>query len=479
MEFNERPELNERDKALKYVSRLLDKASKDPKGNQKDINELLEVQKLINQKKYGLVWEEHAEKVDKEMETKIPVFIEDKNKRIDNGESKKINFILEGDNLHSLYLLEKTHNHKIDVIYIDPPYNTENEGFTYNDKKVDKNDGYRHSKWISFMQRRLVVAKKLLSRDGIIFISIDDNEYQNLKLLMDEIFGEEKFVTNFIWRRKTGASDAKGIATITEYVLCYCNNPNKKEWNSIFKQNEQSYDEKRYRYKDKYYNERGPFYYDNLDRGGLNYSDSMNFGVKAPDGSIVYPNGRTSFVNDGWIWKWGKDKIKWGFENGFLEFQQSNKKANGWALKYKNYLNVDNSGKLKVRSAPFKNLITSVINQAGTNELKGMFENKTPFSNPKPVELIQFLVSLCNKKDARILDFFAGSGTTGQAVLNLNNKDGGNRTFILATNNENGIAENITYKRLKKLSEGYTTSRKISEIIFQKKLTISSPEMSI
>lgn len=474
MEFNERPELNERDKALKYVSRLLDKASKDPKGNQKDINELLEVQKLINQKKYGLVWEEHAEKVDKEMETKIPVFIEDKNKRIDNGESKKINFILEGDNLHSLYLLEKTHNHKIDVIYIDPPYNTENEGFTYNDKKVDKNDGYRHSKWISFMQRRLVVAKKLLSRDGIIFISIDDNEYQNLKLLMDEIFGEEKFVTNFIWRRKTGASDAKGIAAITEYVLCYCNNPNKKEWNSIFKQNEQSYDEKRYRYKDKYYNERGPFYYDNLDRGGLNYSDSMNFGVKAPDGSIVYPNGRTSFVNDGWIWKWGKDKIKWGFENGFLEFQQSNKKANGWALKYKNYLNVDNSGKLKVRSAPFKNLITSVINQAGTNELKGMFENKTPFSNPKPVELIQFLVSLCNKKDARILDFFAGSGTTGQAVLNLNNKDGGNRTFILATNNENGIAENITYKRLKKLSEGYTTSRKISEIIFQKKLTISS-----
>lgn len=474
MEFNERPELNERDKALKYVSRLLDKASKDPKGNQKDINELLEVQKLINQKKYGLEWEEHAEKVDKEMETKIPVFIEDKNKRIDNGESKKINFILEGDNLHSLYLLEKTHNHKIDVIYIDPPYNTENEGFTYNDKKVDKNDGYRHSKWISFMQRRLVVAKKLLSRDGIIFISIDDNEYQNLKLLMDEIFGEEKFVTNFIWRRKTGASDAKGIATITEYVLCYCNNPNKKEWNSIFKQNEQSYDEKRYRYKDKYYNERGPFYYDNLDRGGLNYSDSMNFGVKAPDGSIVYPNGRTSFVNDGWIWKWGKDKIKWGFENGFLEFQQSNKKANGWALKYKNYLNVDNSGKLKVRSAPFKNLITSVINQAGTNELKGMFENKTPFSNPKPVELIQFLVSLCNKKDARILDFFAGSGTTGQAVLNLNNKDGGNRTFILATNNENGIAENITYKRLKKLSEGYTTSRKISEIIFQKKLTISS-----
>lgn len=474
MEFNERPELNERDKALKYVSRLLDKASKDPKGNQKDINELLEVQKLINQKKYGLVWEEHAEKVDKEMETKIPVFIEDKNKRIDNGESKKINFILEGDNLHSLYLLEKTHNHKIDVIYIDPPYNTENEGFTYNDKKVDKNDGYRHSKWISFMQRRLVVAKKLLSRDGIIFISIDDNEYQNLKLLMDEIFGEEKFVTNFIWRRKTGASDAKGIATITEYVLCYCNNPNKKEWNSIFKQNEQSYDEKRYRYKDKYYNERGPFYYDNLDRGGLNYSDSMNFGVKAPDGSIVYPNGRTSFVNDGWIWKWGKNKIKWGFENGFLEFQQSNKKANGWALKYKNYLNVDNSGKLKVRSAPFKNLITSVINQAGTNELKGMFENKTPFSNPKPVELIQFLVSLCNKKDARILDFFAGSGTTGQAVLNLNNKDGGNRTFILATNNENGIAENITYKRLKKLSEGYTTSRKISEIIFQKKLTISS-----
>ena len=323
------------------------------------------------------------------------------------------------------------------------------------------------------MGSRLSVAKELLSKNGILFISIDDNEYQNIKSLTDDILGENRFVTSFIWQKKTGASDSKGIATITEYILCYCNNKDKSKWNNIFTQNFGSFDKNRYRYTDEYYDERGPFYFDNLDRGGLTYSDSMNFGVTAPDGKLVYPNGRQEFVNDGWIWKWGKNKIEWGFKNGFLAFQKSDNKECGWALKYKNYLNVNNEGAPIERSAPFKNLIQFVINQAGTNELKALFDNKSPFSNPKPSELIKYLISLSNNKSSKVLDFFAGSGTTGHAVLKLNQEDKGNRTFILATNNENNIAENITYQRLNKVINGYKAVTKSKNLLFEYKFTLT------
>ncbi|WP_372757508.1 site-specific DNA-methyltransferase [Lactococcus lactis] len=470
--FNERPHKNEKLESIDYVKNLIEKARDE--SCESDIPKLEKLIRLLNFKKYGLVWEEHAEEVEEKMKTKIPVFTEDVSKKImSNPDSEDYNFLLEGDNLHSLHLLEKTHLGKIDVIYIDPPYNTTNEGFTYNDKKVDSNDAYRHSKWLSFMEKRLKIASSLLSKNGILFISIDDKEYQNIKSLTDEIFGENCFVTSFIWQKKTGASDAKGIATITEYILCYCNNKDKSKWNNIFSQNFGSFDKNRYRHTDEYYNLRGPFYYDNLDRGGLTYSDSMNFGVEAPDGKMIYPNGRQKFEKDGWIWKWGKNKIEWGFKNGFLEFQKSKNKANGWALKYKNYLNVDNEGKPIERSAPYKNLIQFVINQAGTNELKSMFNNKSPFSNPKPSELIKYLISLSNKKDAKVFDFFAGSGTTGQAVLKLNQEDGGKRTFILATNNENNIAEEITYTRLSKIINGYKASSKTKNLLYEYKFTIS------
>lgn len=278
-------------------------------NNDEQIKAINEIENFLDEKRYGLVWEDHEEEVDVMMRTNIPVFIEEESKKIISEPDKEMNFLLEGDNLHSLYLLEKTHKGKVDVIYIDPPYNTLNEGFTYDDKKVDVNDGFRHSKWISFIEKRMRIAKNLLAPDGIIFISIDDNEYQNIKSLADEVFSNNSFVTNFIWQKKTGASDAKGVATITEYVLCYCNNNDRSQWNNIFAQNLESYDKKRYRLTDNYYSERGPFYFDNLDRGGLNYSDSMNFGVEAPDGKIVYPNGRSEYENDGWIWKWSKSKI--------------------------------------------------------------------------------------------------------------------------------------------------------------------------
>ena len=159
------------------------------------LNNLSLIENELTKKKYGLIWEEHEERVDKELETKIPTFEDIKDKQIKYNNSK-YNFLLEGDNLHSLYLLEKTHKNKIDVIYIDPPYNTGNQDFAYNDKILNSDDEYKHSKWLSFMEKRLKIAKRLLKNNGVIFISIDKNEASQLKLLMDDIFGEYSFVAD-------------------------------------------------------------------------------------------------------------------------------------------------------------------------------------------------------------------------------------------------------------------------------------------
>ena len=169
------------------------------KSKLQDDTELLltlnEIENELKRKKYGLVWENHEEKIDQEIKDKIPVFEENKSLELKFDESKSTNFILEGNNLHSLYLLEKTHKSKIDLIIIDPPYNRGLNDFVYDDNYIDKTDSFKHSKWISFMSKRLIIAKKLLKDNGVIFINIDDNEFAQLKLLCDDIFGEENFIT--------------------------------------------------------------------------------------------------------------------------------------------------------------------------------------------------------------------------------------------------------------------------------------------
>ncbi|MBN1445458.1 MAG: site-specific DNA-methyltransferase [Candidatus Omnitrophica bacterium] len=419
-------------------------------------NDLLKIiEKLESRKKYGIVWDEEKtkEQFEKESENALPVLREVKGKEIKTDIKKPTNILIEGDNYHALSVLNYTHQRKIDVIYIDPPYNTGNKDFKYNDDYVDKEDAYRHSKWLSFMSKRLRLAKNLLKDDGVIFISIDDNEIAQLKLLCDEIFGEQNFVSPIIWRRKTGASDAKGIATITEYILVYCKNNLVERWRDIFSQNYDSYNIERYKYKDEFFKERGAYYIDNLDRGGLRYSDSLNYAIKTPNGKMTFPNGRTKFKNDGWTWKWGKEKIKWAEENGYLEFRKSKTKASGWSVCYKNYMFADNEGNAIERGAPFKNLITEVINSSGTKELKEMGIN---FSNPKPTALIQMIIEMIRSKSIICLDFFAGSGTTGHAILKLNKqKDGSNRQFILCTNNEENICIDACYPRIQKAIKGY------------------------
>ena len=387
---------------------------------------------------------------------------------IDSG-----NLIINGDNLEALKALLPKYEGKINCIYIDPPYNTGNENWVYNDNvnspKIKKwlgkvvgkesEDLTRHDKWLCMMYPRLKLLHKLLAKDGAIFISIDDNEQANLKLMMDEIFGAGHFVCNIIWQKKTGASDAKNIANIIEYILVYTKSMNYLD--SIFDKNKDSYDLNRYKYQDDNFEKRGPFYIDNLDRGGLQYSDSLNYKIECPDGTYTFPNGRTEFQNDGWIWKWSESKIKWARENDFIEFRKSNTKKSGWSVCYKNYLKVDNKNIPIERAAPKKNLITDVLNANSSADIKKVFDKKV-FNYPKPVDLITTVISYLRlEKTSIILDSFAGSGTTAHAVLNLNKQDGGNRKFILIEMDE--YAETITAERVKRVINGYGTKDKSVE----------------
>ena len=376
------------------------------------------------------------------------------NSKPENAASE--NIYITGDNLDALKHLLKSYSGSIKCIYIDPPYNTGNDGFVYSDSfnftaaqleqrlGVDEEKAARildltsrrsasHSAWLTFMASRLFLVRDLLTDDGVIFISIDDNEQANLKLLCDSIFGEENFVAQFNWRKKTGANDEKDIATMTEYIICYSKSKELSIADNIWKRDETAIKKSRYTLSDEFVEERGKFYYDTLDRGGLQYSDSLNYGIKAPDGGIIYPNGRDKFVNDGWIWKWGKDKIEWGLKNKFLEFVPSNKSAaSKYTIKYKVYEFVDNEGKRREQKGrAYSNLILSPINQQGNSDIKEIFNNQVPFSNPKPISLIKYLINTIKTYDSIILDFFSGSATTAQAVMQLNAADKGRRKFIM------------------------------------------------
>jgi adenine-specific DNA-methyltransferase len=398
----------------------------------------------------------------------------EKELRLNNTLSKNIdtteNLVLKGDNLDSLKILKNHYSGQINCIYIDPPYNTDKDEFVYPDKfdkeeaevlglaNLSESDFARmdfsfktkksHNGWLAFMYPRLLLARDLLKKEGVIFISIDDNEQSNLKLLCDEIYGEENFISKFDWRKKTGANDAKDIAVVTESILLYAKNKSYTIEKDIWARDESSINQKRYRLSDEFIEERGKYYLDTLDRGGLQYSDSMNFGIEAPDGGIIFPNGRSEFKNDGWIWKWGKDKVKWGIENKFLEFVKSDKSTGSeYTIKYKVYKKVDNEGKPRDKSGRvFSNLITEPINQQGNDDFSSLFEGNTYFTNPKPLGLIQYFLRTIDDDSIKVLDFFAGSGTTGQAVMQLNADDGGKRKFILCQVDEPIKEDKPAYK---------------------------------
>lgn len=410
---------------------------------------LEKIETALTEKKYGLVWEEHEEEVDKKLVHNIPVFREVEEKKIVVDENGDFNFLLEGDNLHSLKLLEKTHKGKIDVIYIDPPYNTgsKEENFKYDDNRVDKNDTYRHSKWLSFMNERLVVAKELLSDEGVIFISIDDNEFAQLKILCDMIFGETNYIGEYIKQSKVGGgNDSKFIVKEHEYCLCYAKNIEK-----TFEMNISHDDDYLKRYKEK--DEFGRYFWDTFARPGLGLKSTLTYDIVMPDGTIN---------NNRWIRS--KDRFKKEYAEGKIRIIKN--RDNNWSVQFKQYLNME--GK-----TPRSMTMDFGGTTDGDKEIKQIFGKKV-FNYPKSVRYLSTLLSTITNKDITVLDFFAGSGTTGQAVMELNKKDGGSRKFILCTNNENNICEDITYERLSRVIKGYDFEGKIKDDLKSYNLNISN-----
>lgn len=413
------------------------------------------IELLKTHKKYGLVWEDKPEEVEERLRDELPVLTEVKERAIISDDPDAPNHILiEGDNLEALTALSYTHAGKIDVIYIDPPYNTGNKDFVYNDSFVDSEDSFRHSKWLSFMNKRLKIAKQLLSDKGVIFISIDDNEQAQLKLLCDEILGNNNFITNIIWQSTAGSNTGNEIVTTTEYVLVYTANRSKAHFDG------QPPSDDTFKFIDDHIRARGRYTLDKLDRRrvGGHYSEALNYPIEMPDGTLRYPGGGQS-KNDGWNYLWSKTKVQWGLNNDFIVFKKS---KNEWAVYCKRYQKVDNENNLVDRTTPYRNLITSdLFNTAqGTAEIANIFSIR-PFAFPKPSVFVKFLLSSVVKTltYATILDFFAGSGTTLHATMKLNAEDGGHRKCILVTNNENHICEEVTYERNKRVINGYTTPK--------------------
>ena len=435
---------------------------------------LEKIETALTEKKYGLVWEEHEEEVDKKLVHNIPVFREIEDKKIVWDNTKDFNFLLEGDNLHSLKLLEKTHKGKVDVIYIDPPYNTGNKDFIYDDNYIGSDDGYKHSKWLSFMNERLRIARKLLKNDGVIFISIDDREQAQLKLLCDSIFGEENKIGNIsVVNNLKGRSDDKFFATANEFLFVYCKDREKPIINGFPLDEDKkaeyklSDDISKYKlvglkktgkgcYKEDRPNMYYPIYYSPLNNVislTNEYSDSIEI--------LPQINGR-----DG-RWRWGKDT----FNEKSLTELVCQKNSKGEYVIYVKMRNIVNGEKRTIK--PKTIWINPQYDSGnGTKMTKDIFGDKV-FTNPKPLQYIKDIIyiSTAHKNDAIILDYFAGSGTTGHAVMQLNKEDGGNRKYILCTNNENNICEEITYQRMKNIQKELPHNLKYYKTEFIPKLS--------
>jgi len=414
--------------------------------------QLIDKIKQFEKQQYGLVWEDKPEEIANKCERELPVLSEDKSKEIIKDTTKPTNFILEGDNYHTLYTLSFTHKKKIDVIYIDPPYNTgkENE-WRYNDKWVDNNDKFRHSNWLSFINKRLQLAKPLLKDTGIIFISIDDNEIAQLKMLCDKIFLEKNLLNVLVWDLSTG-TQAGHFVRSHEYILAYARNKNMLP------------------------NFQG-------ESGIIDHSSLKKKSYKNPESEFTIPLGTRFDAPDGFELKecWGNAEKTYLIKGNFIakdkKLTQEVVLKAGWSQKnqmlswFSGEETFDSKGQKIVEfyfnSSGVLHCIKdkSVINPAsvlkelgstknGSTELESVIGQQNTFNFPKSLELIKFLIKL-KPKDSIILDFFAGSGTTGQAVLELNNDDNGTRQFILCTNNENKICEDVTYPRVSNVINGY------------------------
>ncbi len=414
---------------------------------------LAEINRLKKTKKYGLVWEHKTEQVIEDFKNgKQPYLKEVTDKRIENAPNEPTNLIIEGDNFDALSILSYTHAGKVDVIYIDPPYNTGNKDFIYNDNYVDSEDEFRHSKWLSFMEPRLRLANRLLSNRGTIFISIDDIENSNLKLLCDSIFGIDNYVTTIPRLTKAQRSGQEKYMDIShDYLLVYSYS---EDFAHI---SEREYDEASV-LEDK--NGR----YLKGDTKAILAAISQGYS-KGGDYDFEY-NGKVykpvtaSGVRNRWLWR--RERMEAAAKLGILV-------EAGNTLRMQLYLDkkfdqnsntlVPKNDRLIFHTSDF--MYKQYANSIGFNEFKKVMEGNMSYGiNPKPTALMKQVISFCDDKNITVLDFFAGTGSTGQAVLELNREDGGHRQFILCTNNgDKGpdsvkIAEDITYPRMKTVITG-------------------------
>jgi len=419
-------------------------------------------------RKFGLVWEDKPEEVAELCETKLPVLNEVVERHIerngdatadsllgDDGSNLPTHLIIEGDNYHALSVLNYTHAGKVDVIYIDPPYNTGSASWKYNNKIVDKEDLFRHSKFLSFMYKRLELAKYLLTHDGIIIVAIDDYEVHSIRFILDELFGEEnRLATCVVVHNPGGRQDDRFFATAHEYMLVY--SPHKQEAQIGFLE---ITEEKASQYNQQ--DEFGRYKLRSLIRTGANSRPVDRPNLYYP----IYVNPENLDIavekTKGWIellpkdssgadrvWRWSPPSLMEQKE----KYITCKKIKNGYALFVKERED-DNKG-YKPKTLWNKPNYSSAT---AIGLLKTIFaaSHRAIFDYPKSADLMRDILKITSKPNSTILDFFAGSGTTGHAVLELNTSDGGNRQFILCTNNENGIAANVTHPRIKKVIEGY------------------------
>lgn len=378
--------------------------------------------------------------------------IESKEKSIIKDKRFVNNLLIEGDNLKALKELRKDYTNKIKLIYIDPPYNTKNKKFIYNDR-------FESSDWISFMEERLLLSKELLHEEGLIFISIDDNELYNLKPLCDKIFGINNFIENFIWVKNSTKNNSKTSSNNHEYILCYGKNIKKIKDKEYFRTRKPGYDEvislvdegkKLKKTPKEIEKDLKLLFKENKHWKGISSYKFIDEKYR------VYSSGDLSSPQEGYVYNVIHPITK----------KKCKVPTNNWRYKEEQLQNLIKEDKIlfgkSERTVPrYKRFLTdveeevlkSVIinNDDGKKELEKLFNGKSPFNNPKPTSLIKTLISCIPDKDIVVLDFFAGSGTTGHATINLNKMDNGERKFILCNNNENNICEEITYERIKKV----------------------------
>ena len=401
-----------------------------------------------SQTPYGLVWERQGIAPDEALNRDFVSLELDS--ALSCGPAPWRNLIIEGDNYDALRHLVSTHAGEVKLIYIDPPYNTGRKDFVYNDSYFDPTNRYRHSTWLEFMYQRLRLAKDLLHKDGVIFVSIDDNELFNLGLLMNKVFGENNFIANVIWQKVFSPKNtAVHFSDDHEYILVYAANRDLWRPNPLPRTAEQ---DKAYKNPDN--DPRGPW--TSGDLAARNFYGEGRYPIKCPSGRVIDGPPAGSY------WRVSKSK--------FQELDADNRiwwgKDGNNTPRLKRFLSEVKQGVVPQTLWTYDTVGHTQDAKKQLNEILPKDRNEDVFSTPKPLQLMDRILRLATKPGDLVLDFFAGSGTLAQAVMQLNKEDGGERRFILVSSTEatdtepdKNLCRDVCATRVRSAAEGYTSAK--------------------